>query len=648
MTTWSRICSLIILALLADTVTAAIYGCFGDNYTTNGAYSTHLNSLILSLPRKIQHNGFYSSTAGQAYATALCRTDFQLEACRSCLQEAAMELLLSLCPNRRQGIQFKDTCTLRYSDKSLSGGVGADTYTIFQKSSETVQIPEQFNQELRGLLRDLRAQAAAGGSLMKIAAGNATAEGFQMIFALVQCAPDMLPSSCESCLIQSERFLCCGNNTWVVVYNPGCSLQYNLLPIYNISRIEEVRDIISHLPPPPGNRDIVETIISILVPMALLLACVGRYVKKRFKKKTNQLILQGSNVEELEDVSAEDVSDEESLLYDFEELVAATDNFSSSNKLGQGGFGAVYKGILRSGLQIAVKRLSRNSGQGELEFKNEVVLMAKLEHRNLVRLLGFSQQGLERLLVYEFVQNGSLDSFIFDPVKRLLISWESRYNIIKGIAKGLVYLHEGSPMRIIHRDLKASNVLLDGDKTPKISDFGMARLFRDDQTRSNTCRIVGTYGYMAPEYAQYGDFSIKSDVFSFGVLVLEIISGQSTSSFKNVENGEKIAYMLSYAWRNWFAGRAKKLIDPTLMSSSTSLRDMMRCIHIGLLCVQKHARDRPTMASVLVMLHSFTVTLPMPLQPAFFVPGDAEHMRRSLEIKELSKNEASITALYPR
>ncbi|XP_057777759.1 cysteine-rich receptor-like protein kinase 44 [Salvia miltiorrhiza] len=651
-------CLMVILINLSAAVTAQNYGCFGGNYTSNSTYATNLNSLISSLPPNINDNGFLNATAGQtpdrAYATALCRTDFQKESCRSCIREAADELLRSLCPNRRQGILFKLICTLRYSDESLSGGAGAESYTIYSRSGQA-RFPEQFNQKLRALLRGLREQAAAGGPLMKIAAGNETAPDYQTVFALVQCTPDLSEMGCTTCLISSEQFICCENNTGAVVYRPGCYLQFGVAPFYNLSRIEEVRAMILPLPPPvpapplpssPGNGDsnTTRTVIIILVPIVaslLIAACVGNYIRKRLKTKTEHIILENDE---------EDVSGEESLIYNFKELAAATDNFSDSNKLGQGGFGAVYKGELQSGQQIAVKRLSRNSGQGELEFKNEVVLMAKLQHRNLVRLLGFSLQGTERLLVYEFVHNGSLDCFIFDPVKRLLIDWESRYKIIKGIAKGLVYLHEDSPQRIIHRDLKASNILLDTDNNPKISDFGMARLFEQDETGGNTGRIVGTYGYMAPEYAQNGNFSIKSDVFSFGVLMLEIISGQSNNSFKNVENGENVEYMLSFAWRNWCAGRGKKMIDPALMSTSGSLRDMLKCIHIGLMCVQQNTSDRPTMASVVVMLHSFSVTFPVPSQPAYFVPGGVEEMSRSLAIKptEISKNEASITELYPR
>ncbi|KAG6407561.1 hypothetical protein SASPL_130553 [Salvia splendens] len=678
----SRTCVLLfILAILSRAVTAQNYGCFSGNYTTNGTYSTNLNSIITSFPLNIQDNGFYNGTAGQApdraYATALCRTDFQLEECRTCLRDAAPELL-RLCPNRRQGILFSDKCTLNYSDESLADGAATDGYTILIRSPQTARNPEQFNQvtenrmqkikdncklnhyifqhqKLWGLLKDLRTQAATGGPLMKTAAGNETGPSFQDIFALVQCGADLSEAGCERCLISAEQFVCCENNTAVVVLMPRCTLQYDVAPFYNITRIQEVRAIISPLPPPPpplpvpppsSPSNTKRTMIIILVPIVaslFLAACVCIIVRKRFEKKTEDVTtLQGEE---------EDVSAETSFLYDFKQLVAATNNFSTSNKLGEGGFGAVYKGKLGSGQQIAVKRLSRNSGQGELEFKNEVFLMAKLQHSNLVRLLGFSLQGSERLLVYEFVQNGSLDCFLFDPMKRSLINWESRYKIIKGIAKGLVYLHEESCIRIIHRDLKASNILLDGDKNPKISDFGMARLFQQDETRGNTRRIVGTYGYMAPEYARHGDFSIKSDVFSFGVLVLEIICGQSNNSFKNVENGENVEYMLSYAWRNWCAGRGRKLIDPALMSASTTpIHDVMRCIHIGLLCVQKNARDRPPMASVLVMLHSFSATFSVPLEPAFFVPHGNKELARSLEIKptEFSKNEASITEFYPR
>ncbi|XP_045791327.1 cysteine-rich receptor-like protein kinase 29 isoform X1 [Trifolium pratense] len=372
--------------------------------------------------------------------------------------------------------------------------------------------------------------------------------------------------------------------------------------------------------------------------MVLILICLSLRVRKPSKRFKIE--------EENED---DEIEISESLQFDFDTIKEATDDFSDSNKLGKGGFGTVYRGRLPNGQEIGVKRLSRDSGQGDLEFKNEVLLVAKLQHRNLVRLLGFCIEGRERLLVYEFVHNKSLDYFIFDQAKRADLNWEMRYKIILGIARGIIYLHEDSRLRIIHRDLKASNILLDEEMNPKIADFGMARLFDVDQTQENTDRIVGTYGYMAPEYAMHGQFSVKSDVFSFGVLILEIISGHKNSG---IRRGSTTEYLLSFVWRNWRDGSPTNIIDPTL--NNDSVNEIMRCIHIGLLCVQENAATRPTMASVVLMLNSHSFTLSIPLEPAFYVESGAEDFQdyttKSSEYNPVqgSVNEASITEPYPR
>ncbi|KAI7725468.1 hypothetical protein M8C21_008020, partial [Ambrosia artemisiifolia] len=218
-------------------------------------------------------------------------------------------------------------------------------------------------------------------------------------------------------------------------------------------------------------------------------------------------------------------------VFNLSKIIVATDNFSPSNKLGEGGFGSVYKGKLLNGQEIAVKRLSQSSGQGMEEFKNEVMLIAKLQHRNLVRLLGYCFHKEEKMLVYEYLPNKGLDSIIFDQDKASLLDWKKRFQIIQGIVRGLLYLHHDSRLKIIHRDLKASNVLLDSNLNPKISDFGMAKIFGGDEDEAKTRRVVGTYGYMSPEYAMEGLFSVKSDVFSFGILLLEIISGRKNNSY---------------------------------------------------------------------------------------------------------------------
>ncbi|XP_031280042.1 uncharacterized protein LOC116138469 [Pistacia vera] len=299
-------------------------------------------------------------------------------------------------------------------------------------------------------------------------------------------------------------------------------------------------------------------------------------------------------------------------LFSFASVSAATDNFSFTNMLGEGGFGPVYKGKLLKGDQIAVKRLSKRSGQGWEELKNEAVLIAKLQHKNLVRLLGCCIEQDEKILIYEYMPNKSLDIFLFDPEKRKLLDWTTRVRIIEGIAQGLLYLHEYSRLRIIHRDLKASNILLDKDMNPKISDFGMARIFGVDELQANTQRIVGTYGYMSPEYALEGVFSIKSDVFSFGVLLLEIISGKKNSGFYQAD----CLNLLGFAWDKWTSDGGLDLMDPVL-EEAASRHILLRYVNIGLLCVQENAENRPSMSDVVSMLMNETATLSSPKQPAF-------------------------------
>ncbi|XP_056172880.1 G-type lectin S-receptor-like serine/threonine-protein kinase At4g27290 isoform X2 [Syzygium oleosum] len=329
-------------------------------------------------------------------------------------------------------------------------------------------------------------------------------------------------------------------------------------------------------------------------------------------------------------------------LYDFATVAVATNHFSQTNKLGAGGFGSVYKGSLSTGQEVAVKRLSKFSGQGPDEFMNEVVLIAGLQHRNLVGLVGCCIEGEERMLIYEYMPNKSLDYFIFDHDRSSSLEWKRRFDIVLGIARGLLYLHQDSKLQVIHRDLKASNILLDYDMNPKISDFGLARNFQGDDTEAKTRRIVGTYGYMSPEYAFDGKFSVKSDVFSFGVLLLEMVSNQRNRGFQHPDHCHNL---LGHAWLLWSEGRAMELVDVSLCDSVVESQ-AERCVQVGLLCVQKFPEDRPIMSSVIFMLANEGATLPLPKEPGFFMERSSGSSYASL-VKEEAYTPNVITVTLP-
>ncbi|XP_050145484.1 G-type lectin S-receptor-like serine/threonine-protein kinase At4g27290 isoform X4 [Malus sylvestris] len=330
-------------------------------------------------------------------------------------------------------------------------------------------------------------------------------------------------------------------------------------------------------------------------------------------------------------------------LFDLMTVVSATSNFSIENKLGEGGFGSVFKGTMKDGQEIAVKKLSKSSQQGLDEFKNEVTHIAKLQHRNLVKLLGYCIQEDEMMLIYEYMPNKSLDFFIFDQRRRMLLDWPKRFEIINGIARGILYLHQDSRLRVIHRDLKASNILLGSEFNPKISDFGLARSFGGNETKAKTKKVVGTYGYMSPEYAIDGFYSIKSDVYSFGVMVLEIVSGSKNRGFSHPDHKLNL---LGHAWMLHTEGRPLELLD-TSIEDSITLHEVERTILVGLLCVQQNPKDRPSMSAAILMLGG-EGALPSPLKPGFYSERDLTELEASHSSKACSTNEVTISLLEAR
>ncbi|XP_076896731.1 uncharacterized protein LOC143549818 [Bidens hawaiensis] len=318
----------------------------------------------------------------------------------------------------------------------------------------------------------------------------------------------------------------------------------------------------------------------------------------------------------------------------FADITDATNSFSEENKLGEGGYGPVYKGKLSNGQEIAVKRLSRSSKQGIEEFKNEVTFATKLQHVNLVKLLGFCTEREEKMLIYEYMPNKSLDFYLFDPHRRSMLNREKWVEIIDGIIQGLLYLQEYSRLTIVHRDLKASNILLDADMKPKISDFGIAKSFQNNEIEASTDRIVGTYGCVPPKY----------DVYSFGVLLLQIISGKKNY---NVYGPHENLNLLEYAYVLWKEGKGMEFIDPSLDDESSTCT-LTRYMQVALLFVEEQWSHRPSVLEVSTMLRNEYQSLPMPRKPAFSTNKYDEEKKNKTNRNMYSVDIETITKLLPR
>ncbi|CAH1450900.1 unnamed protein product [Lactuca virosa] len=328
--------------------------------------------------------------------------------------------------------------------------------------------------------------------------------------------------------------------------------------------------------------------------------------------------------------------------FGYEELRDATDDFSPANKLGEGGFGPVYKGTLEDGRVIAVKQLSIASQHGRSQFVAEIATISAVQHRNLVKLYGCCIDGEKRLLVYEYLENKSLDQALFGT-NRLSLTWSTRFDICVGLARGLAYLHEESRLRIIHRDVKSSNVLLDSDLNPKISDFGLAKLYDDKKTHLST-RVAGTFGYLAPEYAMWGHLTEKADVFGFGVVALEIISGRPNSD-SSLED-EKI-YLLNWAWKLHEDNRELELVDEEL--SEFDETEVKRMTRVCLLCTQTSSTQRPSMSRVVAMLSGdieVTGVITRPEYLTFFEFDDSTTFKSASTTSIISPHDSSLPMLH--
>eukprot|EP01018_Ginkgo_biloba_P036590 Gb_35041 [translate_table: standard] len=630
---------LVITYLLVGMCKAEITVCNNATIHANSStFVSNLNRVLDDLVETTSETGYNSSSHGRSpnavYGLLQCRGDLSQHECYNCSQHAKMSIRQS-CRNDIGGrgwFIFNGTesdkdeykCYLRYENYSFVSTL--DTFGYYIYNLNNISNPDDFDHAVRSLLHNLSVKAYSPGS-KAFAAASSIDSLFRNIYGLVQCWRDISVSDCRSCLSTAIETL--------FGYSQGkpsgqallgsCMVRYEIYPFF---------DSPSPSPQPPAESPrigihspfsrpsatisknqskklpIILGSVGGLLLALMLLCLIGMRHKHKFSV-FSMPISQRYAGEVHEDVSGSLVSHEQ-IMYNLETLQVATGNFHQDNKLGEGGFGPVYKGIMSDGREIAVKKLSLRSAQGKTEFMNEVKLVANIRHRNLVRLLGCCTKGPERLLVYEYLPNKSLDTFLFHPEKRKHLNWQKRYNIILGIARGLLYLHEDSQLRIIHRDIKANNILLDDKLNPKIADFGLARLFPEDETHVHT-RVAGTYGYMAPEYAMRGQLSVKADVYSFGVLLLEIVTGRKNTDSNLPLEAQNI---LEWTWRLYKRGQILDVIDEELVRSCPQ-EQALRCIHVGLLCTQADPALRPPFSNVILMISSNSVTLGDPTKPAF-------------------------------
>ncbi|VAI20652.1 unnamed protein product [Triticum turgidum subsp. durum] len=530
---------------------------------------------------------------------------------------------------------YEDDCVLRFANRQFLDFLNADQWQAGELSAAATTI--------------LTAVSAASSNSTS-GAGDAQKQYFvtgevdfdPRIYALAQCAPVLTPEQCSSCLGQLLVQIKVDLSTkppWVTSRVEWCDLRYDVRPFYEGQAMLQLQ-----APPPPSSATpetraekkkssavgISVGIVCSLVLILILSALAFIRFRRRINKATEQ------------DNPFKKISRAQCVIYDLPALQEATDNFSQRNKLGEGGFGAVYKGILPDGQEIAVKKLLGTAGHGLDQLHNEVLMLAELQHKNLVRLHGFYSHRDDTLLVYEYIKNGSLDNFLSDDTREEehTLVWEQQYNIIIGIAKGILYLHEDSSMRIIHRDLKPNNILLDDDMEPKIADFGLARLLGEGHTHTKTSGVVGTLGYMAPEYAIHGRVSPKIDIFSYGVLVLQIVTRRREcwSADGNTVN------LLTEVWNHWKKGTISQMMDQALDQHTRS--QQLRCVHVGLMCVQADPDHRPEISTVIFMLTRDNMELQLPKEPAFFF--GSEPTSDFVSGEDISVNEVSFTEPYPR
>ncbi|KAL5537505.1 hypothetical protein UlMin_045602 [Ulmus minor] len=569
-------------------------GCSQYNATDFSDFYANLNATFASLRAELAGNKHFA-TAQQArgsdpvYALAQCRDYLSTADCVACFAAAAAQI--RNCSSANGARVIFDGCFLRYESNgffdqtTLPGNVGiCGKRAISQNAAAFTSAVGEMLLDLQVATPKINGFFAAvekKSDVNNVGGGNVT------VYGVAQCVETATQSGCESCLkVAYANLQSCLPDAQGRAVDAGCFLRYSNASFFAANQTINLAPFLNN--GSSSKKAIIGGVIGGVG--ALLLLLVGFLVW--FKRSRKSQARSRGDI-----LGATELQGP--VNYKHKDLKLATKNFSEQNKLGEGGFGDVYKGTLKNGKIVAVKRLAIGPSQrGKAEFESEVKLISNVHHRNLIRLLGCSNKGPELLLVYEYMANSSLDRFLFGE-RRGFLKWKQRYDIIMGTAKGLAYLHEEFHVCIIHRDIKTSNILLDDDFLPKIADFGLARLLPEDRTHLST-RFAGTLGYTAPEYAIHGQLSEKADTYSYGVVVLEILSGQKGSEIR--EDDPVGEYLLQRAWKLYENNNHLDLIDESLEPNEYEAEIVKKIIEIALMCMQSSPAARPTMSEVVVLL----------------------------------------------
>ncbi|KAJ9541154.1 hypothetical protein OSB04_027660 [Centaurea solstitialis] len=524
------------------------------------------------------------SAGNSVFAVAQCRNYLSTDECAGCFDAAVSKLVN--CVEGIGAYVFLDNCFVRYEDFAdfynnptvSEDGVGTPkSYCGNQSASQPITT---FNLEVGRLLSDIRDATPKTSNFYVASTRQITSDNTTM-YAFAQCVENTSLTICQTCMNTAyNRLFNCLPSTKGKFFDLGCVARYSDTPFFNENQTTNIINVLKGEVGAQSNMvPIIAGAIGGVVLLFLILVLWILYRLRTKSKKTEEADLKGA------------------INYNYKDLQLATNDFSEENILGKGGYGEVFKAILDDNSIVAVKKLQVQHARVKEEFQNEVMLISNVHHRNLLRLLGWSSDGSDLLLVLEYMPNGSLDQFLWGA-KRGTLDWKQRFEIVYGIAKGLTHLHNEFHIKIIHRDIKSSNILLGDDFKPKIADFGLARFQPEDQTHIST-KFAGTLGYTAPEYALGGRLSEKVDTYSYGVVILEIVSGRRSTEVKSDSSSP---YLLEHAWRLYEEKTHMKFIDETLDLYQYELEHAMKIIEIGLLCTQSPVSIRPTMSEVVLML----------------------------------------------